>query len=115
MGAGVVGRKRHRGGLQRGTLLRGCGSTVLVRRHLPDAEPDRGQSHHGLQRLHVDQEAKPSSSDGNEGRIRLLKEQENSMSSSITKPKPTKPGSKATLGRLFFLDLSDGRVMSANP
>jgi len=37
------------------------------------------------------------------------------MSSSITKPKPTKPGSKATLGRLFFLDLSDGRVMSANP
>jgi hypothetical protein len=37
------------------------------------------------------------------------------MSSSVTKPKPTKPGSKATSGRLFFLDLSDGRVMSANP
>jgi hypothetical protein len=37
------------------------------------------------------------------------------MSSSVTKPKLTEPGSKATAGRLFFLDLSDGRVMSANP
>jgi hypothetical protein len=37
------------------------------------------------------------------------------MSPSVTKPKFTKPGSKATSGRLFFLDLSDGRVMSANP
>jgi hypothetical protein len=37
------------------------------------------------------------------------------MSSSVTKPKLTKPGSKATSGRLFFLDLGGGRVMSANP
>lgn len=37
------------------------------------------------------------------------------MSSTVTKPKLTKPGSKATSGRLFFLDLGGGRVMSANP
>jgi DNA-binding beta-propeller fold protein YncE len=37
------------------------------------------------------------------------------MSSSVIKQKLKKPGSKATSGRLFFLDLGGGRVMSANP
>ena len=37
------------------------------------------------------------------------------MSSSITKPRLTNPGSKATSGRLFFLDLGGGRLLSANP
>ena len=37
------------------------------------------------------------------------------MSSSVSKPRLTKPGSETTAGRLFFLDLSGGRVMSANP
>jgi len=35
------------------------------------------------------------------------------MSSTVTKPKLTKTGSKSTSGRLFFLDLSDGRILSA--
>src|ERR1700719_4224824 len=37
------------------------------------------------------------------------------MSPSVTKPKLTNSGSKTTSGRLFFLDLGGGRVMSANP
>jgi sugar lactone lactonase YvrE len=37
------------------------------------------------------------------------------MSSTVTKPKLKKPGPKSTSGRLFFLDLSDGRILSAKP
>jgi DNA-binding beta-propeller fold protein YncE len=37
------------------------------------------------------------------------------MSLTVTKPKLTNSGSKTTSGRLFFLDLGGGRVMSANP
>jgi DNA-binding beta-propeller fold protein YncE len=37
------------------------------------------------------------------------------MSTTISKPKGSKPASKATSGRLFFLDLSAGRILSANP
>src|SRR6202795_3337545 len=36
------------------------------------------------------------------------------MSPTVTKPKLTNSGSKTTSGRLFFLDLGGGRVMSAN-
>src|SRR5580700_3363915 len=36
-------------------------------------------------------------------------------STRVAKPKPTEPGSKSTSGRLFFLDLGGGRVLSANP
>jgi DNA-binding beta-propeller fold protein YncE len=49
-------------------------------------------------------------------RINLFqKEQANSMSSTVTKLKFKKPGAKSTSGRLFFLDLSDGRILSAKP
>lgn len=34
--------------------------------------------------------------------------------SEVSKPKPVTPGSKATIGRLFVLDLSGGRVFSLN-
>jgi hypothetical protein len=34
------------------------------------------------------------------------------MSPTISKSKLTKPGSKPTSGRLFFLDLGGGRVLS---
>jgi hypothetical protein len=37
------------------------------------------------------------------------------MSSTVSKSKLTKSDSKATSGRLFFLDLGGGRVLSANP
>jgi hypothetical protein len=37
------------------------------------------------------------------------------MSSTISKLKLTEPGSKPTSGRLFFLDLGAGRVLSVNP
>jgi DNA-binding beta-propeller fold protein YncE len=37
------------------------------------------------------------------------------MSTTIAKPNLTKPGLKSTSGRLFFLDLGGGRVLSANP
>ena len=37
------------------------------------------------------------------------------MSSMASKSKLTKPTAKATSGRLFFLDLGAGRVLSANP
>jgi DNA-binding beta-propeller fold protein YncE len=37
------------------------------------------------------------------------------MSTTIAKPKLTKPGLKSTSGRLFFLDLGGGRVLSVNP
>ena len=37
------------------------------------------------------------------------------MSTTIAKPELTKPGLKSTSGRLFFLDLGGGRVLSANP
>ena len=37
------------------------------------------------------------------------------MSPTVTKPKLTNSDSKTTSGRLFFLDLGGGRVMSANP
>jgi hypothetical protein len=33
----------------------------------------------------------------------------------VKKPKFPKPGTKATIARLFFLDLASGRVMSCNP
>ena len=37
------------------------------------------------------------------------------MSSSAAKSKSSKGTTKATAGRLFVLDLSDGRVLSCNP
>ena len=37
------------------------------------------------------------------------------MSSNIAEPKLAKGSSKATKGRLFFLDLGGGRVLSSNP
>src|SRR6267142_6081537 len=37
------------------------------------------------------------------------------MSTAMAKPKSAKPVPPATTGRLFFLDLSAGRVLSANP
>ena len=37
------------------------------------------------------------------------------MSTTISKPKGEKPASKATSGRLYFLDLGAGRILSANP
>ena len=37
------------------------------------------------------------------------------MSSNAAKSKSSKGTTKATLGRLFVLDLSDGRVLSCNP
>jgi DNA-binding beta-propeller fold protein YncE len=37
------------------------------------------------------------------------------MSTAMAKPKSTKPVPTATKGRLFFLDLSGGRVLTANP
>jgi DNA-binding beta-propeller fold protein YncE len=37
------------------------------------------------------------------------------MSSTASKSKSTKPAAKPALGRLFFLDLSGGRVISVNP
>jgi hypothetical protein len=39
----------------------------------------------------------------------------NSMSSTVAKPKITKPLAAPTSGRLFFLDLGGGRVFSSNP
>ena len=36
-----------------GTILRGCGSAVLLRRHLPNAEPDCRQGHNRFQRVHL--------------------------------------------------------------
>jgi DNA-binding beta-propeller fold protein YncE len=39
----------------------------------------------------------------------------NPMASSTSRPKTTKLAAKPSLGRLFFLDLSDGRVLSVNP
>jgi len=35
------------------------------------------------------------------------------MSSTVTKPKPQKPSANPTSGRLFFLDLGAGRILSA--
>jgi DNA-binding beta-propeller fold protein YncE len=37
------------------------------------------------------------------------------MSSTNSNSKPAKSGSKSTFGRLFFLDLGGGRVMTSNP
>jgi len=37
------------------------------------------------------------------------------MSTTIAKPKPSKSAPTVTTGRLFFLDLSAGRVLTANP
>jgi hypothetical protein len=37
------------------------------------------------------------------------------MASTNSNSKPAKSGSKSTVGRLFFLDLGGGRVMTANP
>ena len=53
LGAGVVGRQRHRRRLQRRALLRGRRSALLLRRHVSDAEPDRRQGHHRPRRLRV--------------------------------------------------------------
>jgi hypothetical protein len=39
---------------------------------------------------------------------------ENMSESEVSKPKPVTAGSKATVGRLFVLDLSGGRVFSLN-
>src|SRR5262249_48243969 len=55
---GLVGPRgtrwqRDSGRLQRGPLLCGCRSDLLLRRHLPDADPDRRQSDHRIQRLCV--------------------------------------------------------------
>src|SRR5262252_7377774 len=40
-------------GVLRGAFLRGCGSPLLLRGHVPDAKSDRRQSYHGLQCLCV--------------------------------------------------------------
>src|SRR5439155_456676 len=53
MGSGDLRRQRHRAGLRRRALLRRRRSPLFLRRHVPDAEPDRRQSHHRLQRLRV--------------------------------------------------------------
>jgi len=37
------------------------------------------------------------------------------MASTVTKPKLAKPAAKSTSGRLFFLDLGAGRILSAKP
>ena len=37
------------------------------------------------------------------------------MASTLTKPKLAKPAAKSTSGRLFFLDLGAGRILSAKP
>ena len=53
LGTGAIGWQRHRRGLQRGTLFRRRRSPLFLRRHVPDAKPDRGQGHHRLQRVCV--------------------------------------------------------------
>ena len=53
LGARGARRQRHRRRLQRRALLRRCRSALLLRRHLPDAEPDRRQGDHRVQRLCV--------------------------------------------------------------
>jgi formate hydrogenlyase transcriptional activator len=53
LGPRAVGWQRHRRRVQRGAFLRGCGSPLLLRRHAPNAQSDRRQSHHGLQCLCV--------------------------------------------------------------
>ena len=40
MGAGALGRQRYLRRLQRRPLLHRCGSALLLRRYIPDAEPD---------------------------------------------------------------------------
>src|ERR1700732_659546 len=45
----------------------------------------------------------------------LEKEPAHSMSSTVSKVKATQDGAQRTSGRLFFLDLGAGRVLSANP
>src|SRR6266542_158816 len=51
VGARAFRRQRHRRRVQRGTLLHGCRSTLLLRRYVSDAEPDYRQSHHWVQCL----------------------------------------------------------------
>src|SRR5258708_13580039 len=46
-------RQRHRGRLQGRSLLQRLRSALHLRRHLPDAKPDRGQSRNRPQRLSV--------------------------------------------------------------
>jgi DNA-binding beta-propeller fold protein YncE len=45
----------------------------------------------------------------------LEKEPAHSMSSTVSKVKATQAGAQRTSGRIFFLDLGAGRVLSANP
>ena len=53
VGPRAAGRQRHRRRLQRRALLRGCRGALLLRRHVPDAEPDRRQGDHRAQRLRL--------------------------------------------------------------
>ena len=49
----VLRRQRHRRRLQGRSLLRRCRGALLLRGHLPDAEPDRRQGDHRAQRLRL--------------------------------------------------------------
>ena len=53
LGPRGVRRKRHRRRLQRGTFLRRRRSALLLRRHVSNAESNRWQSHHRLERVRV--------------------------------------------------------------
>src|SRR5580693_1103803 len=119
LGPGAIGRKRHSRRLQRSALLRRCRSALHLRRHVSNAEPDCRQSHHRFERVRItDFERRIFS----EVRAEMLllqfdlrKGAVNSMSSSAAKSKSSKGTTKATSGRLFVLDLSDGRVLSCKP
>ena len=54
----LLGRQRHRRRLQRRALLRRCRSALLLRRHVPDAEPDRRQGDHRASAPSCDVEAR---------------------------------------------------------
>src|ERR1051325_2810025 len=53
VGPRVDGRQRNPGRLQRRAPLRGCRGDLFVRRHVPDANPNRGQSDHRFQCIGV--------------------------------------------------------------
>src|ERR1700687_2619706 len=53
MGARAARRQRHRRRLQGRALFLRCRGALLLRGHLPDAEPDRRQGDHWAQRFHL--------------------------------------------------------------
>src|SRR5580692_13156924 len=119
LGPGAIGRKRHSRRLQRSALLRRCRSALHLRRHVSNAEPDCRQSHHRFERVRIMDFERRILSEGHAERLLCNsiseKEKVNSMSSSAAKSKSSKGTTKATSGRLFVLDLSDGRVLSCKP